>query len=150
MPSAEWQVADGERRLDRVGGRLVTSSSMAKGKLAEFGAFVKANALFDLVVEDMSGLKKNPLCWRLIGQQVASADSISANIEEGYGRGSTKDFVHFLVIARGSARETCGRYTRMKHWLPIETITNRIALCEEIIHILTATIRKLRPQPNAK
>ena len=123
---------------------------MAKGKLAEFGAFVKANALFDLVVEDMSTLKGEPMCWRLISQQVASADSISANIEEGYGRGSTKDSVHFLVIARGSARETCGRYIRMKHWLPTELIADRTALCEEIIHILTATIRKLRPQPDAK
>ena len=117
---------------------------MAKGRLAEFGAFVKANALFDLVVQDMGGLKGEPLCWRLIGQQVASADSICANIEEGYGRGSTKEFVQFLVIARGSARETCGRYTRLKHWLNSEVVASRTALCEEVIHILTATIRRLR------
>ena len=123
---------------------------MAKGKLAEFGAFVKANALFDLVVVDMSLMKSEPMCWRLVSQQVASADSICANIEEGCGRGSTKDFVHFLVVARGSAREACGRYTRMKPWLSAGLIADRTALCEEIIHILTATIRKLRPQPGAK
>ncbi len=32
--------------------------------------------------------------------------SIIANIAEGYGRKTNKDFAHFLVIAHGSAAET--------------------------------------------
>lgn len=137
------------QKLDTKGGLQVNSGPMAKSKLAEFGAFVKANALFDLVVEEMGTLKGEPMCWRLDSQQVTSADSISANIEEGYGRGSTRDFVYFLVIARGSARETCGRYTRMKPWLPTDLIAARTALCEAIIHILTATIQRLRSREKA-
>jgi four helix bundle protein len=39
-----------------------------------------------LVVTDMEMLKANPMCYRLVSQQVGSADSICANIEEGYGR----------------------------------------------------------------
>ncbi|HEY5551889.1 MAG TPA: four helix bundle protein [Opitutaceae bacterium] len=115
-------------------------------KLHQFGAYRKACELFDLVVADLSPLAHNPLCMRLVSQQVASADSIAANIEEGYGRKSRKDYSHFLIISRGSATETRGRYEqRLKHWLPAETIAARVALCEEIIGILSASIRTLRP-----
>jgi four helix bundle protein len=82
---------------------------------------------------------------RLVSQQVACADSISANIEEGYGRRSRKDYSHFLIISRGSATETRGRYEqRFKHRLPPETIAARVELCDEVIAILSASIRKLR------
>lgn len=117
---------------------------MSQQKLEQFGAYRKALELFDLVVEDMTGLRDIPECWRLIGQQVASADSICANMEEGYGRGSSREFAQFLVISRGSARETSGRYRRFKHWLPEDLIQKRVALCDEIVGILTASIDKLR------
>jgi hypothetical protein len=44
------------------------------GQLEDFGAFRKARELFDLVVQDMAQLQEIPMCWRLAGQQVASAD----------------------------------------------------------------------------
>ncbi|PTX92762.1 hypothetical protein DB354_14815 [Opitutus sp. ER46] len=93
-------------------------------------------------------LTKSAALARLIGQQLASADSIAANIEEGYGRGSPKEYAHFLVIARGSAQETAGRYERLKHWLPAETVDARVVLCREIIAILTKSISTLRSQPS--
>jgi four helix bundle protein len=114
---------------------------MGKNSLAEFGAFIKARKLFDLVVQDMERLQEIPMCWRLIGQQVASADSICANIEEGYGRQSSREYHQFLSYARGSTQETRGRYERMAHWLPPETIQARIALCDEILGIITVTMR---------
>lgn len=93
----------------------------------------------------MTLLARNPLCDRLVAQQIASADSISSNIEEGYGRSSRADYTRFLVVARGSATETRGRYEqRFKHWLAADVIAPRVALCEEIIAILSATIRTLR------
>ena len=87
-------------------------------KLEYFSAHQKALELFDFVVADVRPLSKHAALARLIGQQIASTDSIAANIEEGYGRGSAKDYSHFLIIARGSAQETCGRYQRLKHWPP--------------------------------
>lgn len=113
-------------------------------KLEAFGAHQKALVLFDLVVADLRPLARNAALARLVGQQLASADSIASNIEEGYGRGTPRDYSHFLIIARGSAQETAGRYKRLKHWLPPETIAARNALCGEIIAILTATINTLR------
>ena len=87
---------------------------MSQQGLEQFGAYRKARQLFDLVAADMETVKTNPLCYRLVSQQMGSADSICANIEEGYGRLSRIEYVRFLDIARGSARETRGRYERMQ------------------------------------
>ena len=117
---------------------------MSQRGLEQFGAYQKARELFDMVIQDTEVLKADPRCYRLIAQQVASADSICANIEEGYGRLSRVEYVRFLDIARGSARETRGRYERMKHWLNHDVIRQRLELLDQIIGILTNSIGRLR------
>ena len=117
---------------------------MSQSGLDSFGAYQKARQLFKLVVTYMEVLKTNPLCYRLVSQQIGSADSICANIEEGYGRVSRTEYVRFLDFARGSARETRGRYERLKHWLAEEIIQERIKLLDEIIGILTASIGTMK------
>ena len=119
---------------------------MSQSGLENFGAYKKARDLFDLVVTDMQEVKADPLCYRLVSQQVASADSICANIEEGYGRVSRAEYVRFLDFARGSARETRGRYERMKHWLKPNVVSQRIELLDEIIGILTSSIVSMRSE----
>ena len=48
--------------------------------------------------------------WSVGIQAVRAADSIGANIAEGYGRAPTADRRRFILIARGSAFE-------LEHWL---------------------------------
>ena len=117
---------------------------MTSGNLEDFGAYQKALKLFDLVVEDMTRWLKDRRCERLASQQIASSDSVCANIEEGYGRESTTEYRRFLIIARGSLRETQGRYQRLRHWIPDDLIQQRVELAEEINRILTSTISRLR------
>jgi four helix bundle protein len=117
---------------------------VSQSGLESFGAYRKARQLFDLVVTDMEALRTNPLCYRLVSQQIGSADSICANIEEGYGRLSRIEYVRFLDIARGSARETRGRYERMANWLDQNVIEKRLELLDEIIGILTSSIERMR------
>ena len=117
---------------------------MSQHALENFGGYRKAMELFDLVVGDLAELRGDPRCYRLVAQQVASADSVCANMEEGYGRLSRAEYVRFLDFARGSARETRGRYQRMKHWLSPEVVRHRIGLADEIIAILTKTMETLR------
>ena len=117
---------------------------MKKSGLESFGAYRKSLELFDLVAKDMETLKGEYSLGRLVSQQLASADSVSSNIEEGYGRLSRKEYIRFLDFARGSARETHGRYKRMKHWLSEDVVQQRTELLDEIIGILTATITTLR------
>ena len=117
---------------------------MSQKGLDQFGGYRKARDLFDLVVADMETVKANPLCYRLVAQQIASADSICANIEEGYGRLGRVEYIRFLDIARGSARETRGRYERMSHWLGQDVVAQRVKLLDEIIGILTSSIETMR------
>jgi four helix bundle protein len=117
---------------------------VSQSALESFGAYQKARQLFELVVSDMEAIKTNPLCYRLVSQQIGSADSICANIEEGYGRLSRVEYIRFLDIARGSARETRGRYERMRHWIDKEVIRSRTQLLDEIIGILTSSIERMR------
>jgi four helix bundle protein len=117
---------------------------MSQHGLEQYGAYKKARELFGLVIKDMEFLKKDPRCYRLIGQQVASADSICSNIEESYGRLSRVEYVRFLDMARGSARETRGRYERMKQWLAQDAINQRVELLDEIIGILSSSIVRMR------
>jgi len=121
-----------------------TTRTMSQIALDSFGGYQKARQLFDLVAADMETVKTNPLCYRLVSQQMGSADSICANIEEGYGRLSRVEYVRFLDIARGSARETRGRYERMQHWLTKDVVQQRIELLDEIIGILTSSIERMR------
>jgi four helix bundle protein len=116
---------------------------MGTGNLESFGAYQKAQELFDLVVHDVEHWLQDRKIERLVSQQLASADSVCSNIEEGYGRESTVEYRRFLIIARGSLRETQGRYKRLRHWLPEEVVSQRILFADEINRILSATIREL-------
>jgi len=121
---------------------------MSQRSLEEFGAYRKANEPFVLVMADMNLVQKDPLCFKLVSQEVGSADSICANIEEGHGRLRRAEYVRFLDFARGSARETRGHYLRMAPWLGDEVVRQRASLADEIIGILTSTIERLRAEPS--
>jgi four helix bundle protein len=112
--------------------------------LHAFSAYTKSLEFFDFVASDLQNLSGKYELTKIVAQQLARADSISANFEEGYGRESKRDYSHFLIIAGGSAQETMGRYGRLKHWIDPKMIETRVSLCGEIIAILTASIRKLR------
>ena len=116
---------------------------MSNGKLEEFKAYQKSLELFDMVVNDISQSLQDRRLDRLVSQQLASADTVCSNIEEGYGRESTTEYRRFLIIARGSLRETLGRYKRLHAWLPEEVIRKRVVLAEEINKMLSSTIKRL-------
>ncbi len=123
---------------------------MSSESLENFKAYTLAMELFDFVVEDMSKIADKRTMDRLISQQLGSADSIAANIEEGYGRETTKEYIRFLVIARGSARETRGRYIRLRRWFNEELVKERTALCDHIIAVLTKAIVQLKKRGERK
>src|SRR5258705_8535325 len=82
-----------------------------------------------------------------ISRQVfRSAMSIGANIAEGHGRHEGPEYIHYLIIAQGSANET-------DHWFhtiidiglsPKERIDSLINQNNEVRRMLTSSIHTLR------
>ena len=117
--------------------------------LLRYPYYVKALAFYDAVIED-TGARHTDERWRVVvGQLVRAAGSISANIEEGYGRGTPAEFVHRLRIARGEAAECSGWYRRASHFLPAGLIQQRRQQVGEIVALLTANIKTLEQKAQA-
>ena len=116
---------------------------MTPDRLEEFGIYKLASQLFDEFWADSEIVGKDYRGYELVKQQTRSLDSICANIEEGFGRGFNKENPQHLKIARGEARESKGRYWRMRFLLPLETVQKRRAILDQIIGGLTATINTI-------
>ena len=105
--------------------------------------YKKASDLYKQAFADSKILSKDFRGREIARQLIRSTGSICANIEEGYGRGYTKDFIRFLKISRGSARETKGWYIRSENLLDDKIKNDRIQQLDEIIVILISMINKM-------
>ena len=101
--------------------------------LWEVEVYRKALFFADVAWQDCEAMLKQDLGKPIAWQLIRSAGSISANIEEGYGRGFGKDYARFLRIALGSARESRGWYHRGRRLLKADVIEHRMELLQSII-----------------
>ena len=83
--------------------------------------------------------------YALSDQMRRSAVSIPSNIAEGYERGSTKDYIRFLTIAKGSRAEleTQLHICVELNYLSKEETETAFLLCKEIKSMLISMIKKL-------
>ena len=85
-------------------------------------------------------------------QLFRSAASVGANIAEGHGRHQGTEYIHYLIIAQGSANET-------EHWLhtaqdcglgPNENIDDILKLNNEVVRMIVSTIGTIRTKQGTK
>ncbi|GAB4452763.1 MAG: hypothetical protein Fur0044_47760 [Anaerolineae bacterium] len=107
-----------------------------------FFGYRKALFLYDLAWKDCEKLMEDRRGRANVDQLIRSAGSISANMEEGYGRGYGKEYAYFLRVSVGSARETKGWYWRNRHILSQTVIDHRLALLDEIISLTVTEIHR--------
>jgi four helix bundle protein len=118
--------------------RPITAEEMWK-----FYGYRKALFFYDVCWQDCEKLMKHPLGKAVAQQLIRSAGSISANIEEGYGRGLRgKERLYFLRVALGSARESKGWYYRAKSLLSPKVLEHRLSLISEAIALLVTEINR--------
>jgi len=110
----------------------------------QFYAYRKALFLYDLAWEDCEQLMRDLRGRAVAGQLIDSVGSISANIEEGYGRGYGKDRNYFLRVSIGSARETRGWYYRGRRLLSPAVLDHRLTLVGEVIALLVTELSQQR------
>jgi four helix bundle protein len=110
--------------------------------LWEMEAYRLALFLHDLAWEDCAQMLKDQRGKAIAEQLIRSAGSISANIEEGYGRGFGKQFALFLRYSLCSTRETRGWYYRGRRLLPPKVVRHRYGLLGQITALLVVALNQ--------
>lgn len=100
--------------------------------------------LADLGWHDVTKLAQDRRTISLSDQLYDSLGSISANIAEGYSRGTGKDRARFYEYALGSARESRDHYYRSRHVLGEQVLTHRLGLLTQIIKLLSTMVPEQR------
>lgn len=83
--------------------------------------------------------------YRITSQIIRASTSIAANIAEGNGRGTRKDYAHFVSIARGSAAEleTFLIIIKRLELAPLPVVEGLLNRTEEVARMLNALRSKL-------
>ena len=112
---------------------------MAKFALDDLRVYAMAEELADLIWEAVVPWEQ--FAKSTVGHQlVRAADSVGANIAEGYGRASPTDYQRFIRIARGSLYE-------VRHFL--RRADKRRRLAKEQKAPLQKVLKELLPALNA-
>lgn len=103
-------------------------------------------ALFaaDVAWTDLGRLMDDRRTFSLSDQLYRSVGSVSANVAEGFSRGSRRDRARFYEYALGSAREARDWYYKGRHVLKPEVVSHRMNLFAEIIRLLLTMIPEQR------
>ncbi len=94
--------------------------------------------------QDTAKLVQNRRLWGLSDQLYRALGSVSANLAEGYSRGTGKDRARFYEYALGSARESRDWYFKARHVLGEEVYHHRLRLLTRIIQLLLKMIPQQR------
>jgi four helix bundle protein len=94
--------------------------------------------------EDVTLLIKDRRTRAISDQLYRAVGSISANLAEGYSRGTGKDRARFYEYALGSARESRDWYFKARHVLGKAVFEHRTDTITEIIRLLLTMIPQQR------
>lgn len=85
----------------------------------------------------------------LTSQMRRAAASISSNIAEGSGRGSDRDFAHFIEIAYGSLMEVVSQMqvAHRQTWLSPRDRDDMYTSAEQLARMLSGLKASLKRQP---
>lgn len=98
----------------------------------------------DMAWHDVTKLVGDKRTIPLADQLYRAVGSISANLAEGYSRGTGKDRARFYEYALGSARESRDWYYKARHILGSEVAEHRIGWLTQVIQLLLTMVPQQR------
>jgi four helix bundle protein len=107
-------------------------------------AYRMALFLTDVGWYDVTKLMKDQRTVKLSDQLYRSLGSISANLAEGYSRGTGKDRARFYEYSLGSARESRDWYYKGRHVLGENVAQHRMQLLTDVIRLLLTMVPQHR------
>ena len=117
----------------------ITGDSLWKMEAYRLALFVADIGWFDV-----TKLMRDKRTLDLSDQLYRSLGSVSANLAEGYSRGTGKDRARFYEYALGSARESRDWYYKGRHILGQEIATHRLAFLTQVIRLLLTMVPEQR------
>ena len=126
----EWEAAVPEK---------IKADSLWKMTAYRLGLF-----LGDLGWHDTAKLIQDRRMVGLYDQLYRALGSVSANVAEGYSRGTGKDRARFYEYALGSARESRDWYFKARHVLGEAVFEHRLELLTHVIRLLLTMIPQQR------
>ena len=102
----------------------------------------KAHQLFLDMVRDAEAFPWTSAARIVTDQMLRSCGSITANIAEGFGRRKGKEYLHYLIVARGSSAETLNWLIKCVDlgWISREVFNRREKVVEETMKMLNKMI----------
>jgi len=112
----------------------------------ELNVWQKAVAFATKVIRAIDDFETPRKHYRLIEQLEAACTSVAMNIAEGKGRQTTKEFIQYLFIARGSLFEVMTLLIILQNldWVTPKQVNDFQADAEEITKMLNALIKAMR------
>jgi len=112
----------------------------------ELEVWKKAHGLFIDLINDIAKFPKCATANVITSQIVRSVGSISSNIAEGFNALSTKEYVHYLDIAKRSTAESENWFWKLVDigYMDREIASKRIDTCTEITKMLHGLMRRLK------
>lgn len=116
------------------------SESIKADALWKMSVYRYALFIGDVGWLDVTKLQQDRRTFGVSDQLYRALGSISANIAEGYSRGSNKERAHFYEYSLGSARESRDWYHKSRHILGDKVVEHRMSILVEIIKLLLTMI----------
>ncbi|NBB72585.1 MAG: four helix bundle protein [Bacteroidetes bacterium] len=119
----------------------ITGDSLWKMKAYRLALFAS-----DVCWRDVKKMAKNRTMRSLADQLYRSIGSVSANLAEGYSRGTGQDRARVYEYALGSARESRDWYDKARFVLGKDITDHRLSLMTHIIRLLLTMVPQQRGQ----
>lgn len=112
----------------------------------ELKVWQKAVDFAEVVIRVIDELDTPRKHYRLIEQLESASTSVAMNVAEGKGRQSTREFIQFLYIARGSLFEVVTLLIILQRvgWIGAEKVRELEKMAQEITKMLNSLIKSMK------